>query len=442
MRLILQDGDTKRAIRLTDGTLLVGSAPDCALVLQSDQVAPHHARIVVQGTEAHLEVVDGQAGVTVQGEPVTTSVALSHGQLITIGKAGMKLDTRPVAEAAPAKAATQPAAPRATSARSQAEAEAPQRVQRAQRGRPQSSFPTWLMLLLAVPAVVVAWFAFRNVTGSTLEEGFSPKTSKLRIEEALRMGDTSSAMLALDDILAHKDELSTEWNLTFERLGKQAKEMAATANKLVDHTEGSKYISERLDTFANKYLKYNGRPEAREYLRRADVFLKQYPDHPDRDRVERLRAQYAKYAQANEPSTLEDLMFELKFLTGGQPRDYIIANERIAEFEGRNGTDTPELVTFKETMKSGEVAFFEKEMDYAAGQWERGAESRALGALIGVIAAVQDPGLADKGLTLLKSLMPRAKKALVGMQSQQKDLLDKCARHPDVAAFFKAEGIR
>src|SRR5689334_6608026 len=51
-------------------TIVLGSAPDCDIVLTGPGVAPHHARIVVQGPGQLVFVDGGQGPSTVAGRPL------------------------------------------------------------------------------------------------------------------------------------------------------------------------------------------------------------------------------------------------------------------------------------------------------------------------------------------------------------------------------------
>ncbi|MDF1838992.1 MAG: FHA domain-containing protein, partial [Planctomycetota bacterium] len=125
MRLILQDGDSKRGLRLKDGTFSIGSGDDCKITLESKGVAEHHADLVVEGGVVTLKVVDTDHPVTIGGESVADSVELESGQLFSIGGARFKLDATSAASKGAAPAA-QPASKRASSPA----AARPQRVER------------------------------------------------------------------------------------------------------------------------------------------------------------------------------------------------------------------------------------------------------------------------------------------------------------------------
>ena len=55
VRLILEEGGNKRAFKLNDGTLTIGSADSCSLTLESDDVAGEHAELVIESGEVTLK---------------------------------------------------------------------------------------------------------------------------------------------------------------------------------------------------------------------------------------------------------------------------------------------------------------------------------------------------------------------------------------------------
>lgn len=104
-KLIVQDGDQKRAFRLSKGRLTLGSADSNKLVLTSAGVQPEHAVLTIREEAATL---DALAPVEIDGERATgDGLAVPIGAVIRIGGAAIAL--RPdeaAAKATPAKTGT------------------------------------------------------------------------------------------------------------------------------------------------------------------------------------------------------------------------------------------------------------------------------------------------------------------------------------------------
>lgn len=451
MRLIVQDGEEKRAIRLSPGTLTVGSAETAAVRLSAPGVAPEHLAIHVEGEGVEIEVLAPRHTTELSGQAIEGRVDWPHGALLVVGSARMKADLREKPKAA-APAPVRSGAPRggraegrSGSARGASGGGArPARVQRSSRPRAQRSFPTWLILLLAVPAILVAWKAFQSVAQSSASEGFAPKTSEERLVEAIRMGDTTSAEVEMAKVRANWKSLTPEWTARFEELEKQIKKEVASGDAFMIEAEGEKHIDMRLQRFIDRNLRENGRPEAREFMRRADRFLQLYPGHSKTDWVERMKAQFGKYAKMNEPPTAEDLLFELKYLTEGSPRDYHKAHEIIAAFQKDNGP-TPEISAFAAGLSASEEEYYYREMDLAEGLWERetaGSQQKALGTALAVMACLSRDDLAEDGVAKLKGVHD-IQNVLRALQKRPEwaEPLEQCARRPAFKAFLKEMGL-
>ncbi len=438
MRLILADGDTKRAVRLTDGTLVFGSADKCTVTLQAAGVRAAHAEVTVDGDSVRIKALDSKAVVTVGGVPLEGEQTLSHGDLVTMGEARMKLDLRDTgakASAAPKASSRKPAAPRAASSA----AERPSRVERQPRANKKQSFPTWLILLLAIPALFLGWKMFQGVAGSTQVPGFSPQGSKVRIEEALKVPDLAAAEAELRVVAKNKDDLTPEWTKAFARLEKTVSALGKDADTGYNEVEGNK-VAQSLENFIDKKLKSNERPLAREFMRRADRFVKEYTGHSRMDYVQRMRTHFGSIAKMHEPNTFEDLMVELRYLTEGRPRDYFQAKATIEEFESREGIGQQELIDFKAGMDASEEEFKTNELLYAQADWKRGAKPRAVGLVMDVLSAVTSPQRAQECISALQK-MDGIKRSMEDLIKRDSPYITKASRHPEFVAFLKGLGL-
>ncbi|MDF1836843.1 MAG: hypothetical protein P1V35_03145, partial [Planctomycetota bacterium] len=241
--------------------------------------------------------------------------------------------------------------------------------------------------------------------------------------------------------VVYQQELTPEWRKIFDDLNSQAKAMGQEADAGLDTLAGTKMVEKRLKKFKGRYLLKNTRPEAREFIRRADKFLKLYPTHPEASWVHRQRAHFAKYAKPEEPATLEDLLVEIKFLTEGKPKNFIKAHERIAEFKARTDEGASDLVTKTSELKTAEKEYYEERIDLAAGLWERDNRQGALGELMPLIWGLSNPTFSDDCARRVTQ-MPGVLNAMKGYKRGQPAFLAECAEaNANFAAFLKKNGL-
>jgi pSer/pThr/pTyr-binding forkhead associated (FHA) protein len=84
MKLLFPNGEHAQAL-LSPGVNHIGSAPDAQVVLEQPGVAARHCELNVTGDNATLTVLDASAPVSVNGRPVSGTLAVRPGDLIGIG---------------------------------------------------------------------------------------------------------------------------------------------------------------------------------------------------------------------------------------------------------------------------------------------------------------------------------------------------------------------
>ncbi len=439
MRLILQDGDSKRGLRLKDGTFSIGSAESCKITLTAEGVAEHHADLIVQGSSVQIEASSEEHEVLVGGDPAQGAVELDSGQSFAIGEARFELDKADAAPAAPKQAKASAARGRAGASPRPAAGKL-QRVERSARKPRGKSFPTWLILMFSALAVLIGYKMFGVAMTVDDSGGFSEKTSRIRIEESLVMSDADAARKELDMVFTHRSEMSPEWIKIFEGLEVKVGEMGKETNTLASDLAGNAFV-DKLKKYKGRYLQTNKRPEAREFVRRADRFLKEHKNHPDAAWVSQQRKHFARYAKPEELATLEDLLTEVHFLADGRPRDYITARARIAEFQERTDEGADELAARLTEMAEEEKEYYEEHVDVAAGLWERDNKPKALGKLMVLVSGLSNPAYSDDCARRITE-MPGVLNALQGYKKEQPFFLKKCANaNANFAAFLKKNDL-
>jgi hypothetical protein len=81
--MFLATGEQRYPLR--EGVAVIGRAGDAAIRIDSGGVSRHHARVVVNGTEARVEDLGSKNGTFVDGRPVTGLCLLKDGDEVRVG---------------------------------------------------------------------------------------------------------------------------------------------------------------------------------------------------------------------------------------------------------------------------------------------------------------------------------------------------------------------
>ena len=87
-RFCIAQGD--RRFFLSDGTFVIGRAPDAAIQIDSGGVSRQHAQITVCGRDVRVEDLGSKNGTFVGGQPVTTARRLEDGDEIRVGPVALR----------------------------------------------------------------------------------------------------------------------------------------------------------------------------------------------------------------------------------------------------------------------------------------------------------------------------------------------------------------
>jgi DNA-binding winged helix-turn-helix (wHTH) protein len=80
-----------RLLPLAEGENIAGRGVECSLVIEATSVSRRHARFVVSGGSASVEDLGSTNGTFVNQVPISTATALKDGDVVTLGKASMKI---------------------------------------------------------------------------------------------------------------------------------------------------------------------------------------------------------------------------------------------------------------------------------------------------------------------------------------------------------------
>jgi pSer/pThr/pTyr-binding forkhead associated (FHA) protein len=87
MKLVFPGGE-HAPVELADGTITIGSSPDCSVVLKGEGVAARHCEIVFAAGQANVRPLDAQAPTVLNGRQVGADAQIKDGDLLVLGRVG------------------------------------------------------------------------------------------------------------------------------------------------------------------------------------------------------------------------------------------------------------------------------------------------------------------------------------------------------------------
>ncbi len=428
-RLILEEGDARRAFKVGEGRLTIGSGANCSLRLVSEGVAEVHAELEVSGGFAYLRPRPGVMPPLMHGQPVTHQVPLAHDARFEIGAARFHYlaeeqaaasagapraqPPAPKPAAAPRPAPSRSAAPQRAAASAQrpvASAQAAASAAGVQRNRPRAQvkrgIPTWLMLVLIGGALILTFFALRALVGQTGKSTVVPEATLARARERFEQREFDAARAAL--ALIPREQVSAALRKQIETL---ESEMDAIDRDLVldrEHRrEAEDYRTTQLEGFMKARLVGDNPPRerVRVFLKRLREFRQRWPQFPDMDWIDRHERLYSRLVDLNDPPTFKDVAYEVETLTWAKPRDYRQAAGIVRAFAERaSGADREQAIELLDQLAAAEKEFFDDQMQQAKYHWQRKESGKAVGVLISLVLGLDVPEHVDQAARELVGL--------------------------------------
>ena len=294
--------------------------------------------------------------------------------------------------------------------------------------RPQSSGPPTFVLvgglLLGVAGLYFVFIQDVNRTdtdamlGAAVRE-FENGASAEQIEVRLRAAENDSSVSAA--------ELSA-----IRKLRDKVKERDEAA-ALAEHNQiGNEYLERKLRNYVDTYL--TGDPETakvRVFLERADVFMKRWPEHPERDWVKRERERFRGAIDFNAPLTYQDIAWQAEVLTRSKPRDYATAFAAIEDFEKTAGDkDLQRTKALRADLTADRAEKHEENMVQAKRMFEyENDEQKAISRLVWGVIGTGDEAMSNEAATYLLK-MPSCDAYLRGYKKSQPLVFERIAAHP------------
>jgi len=389
-RLILEEGGQRRAFRVRDGVMTIGSSESCTLTLVSEDVAEVHAELEIREGTLILRPKPGVAPPKVLGRPVTQPTRLSAKGEFRIGSAVFRLQAD---DAAPAKT-PRPVVSSSERARGGSDRE---RVTHRRR-TVQKGIPTWLMLLIVVGVLAGGYFIFSAWRGDGAHQ-FDP-TERLRVAvNSFNLGATDRALQELDNVdLERAPELKEQ----VDELRARANERQKGAKLAEVHVRASKVLESQLKKYVTNYLQGKNivRARARVFVKRCDDFLEKYPKHPEIGWVQRYRTRFIDVAAMDTPPEFADLAWEVKTHTHAKPRNYTHVFKIIDHYLlTASGEDRDAALVLTDTHLAEREEYFIDRMQQSRYHWEKKEYGDAVDWLIKVIIQIGDPSMEQEAIT-------------------------------------------
>jgi hypothetical protein len=406
VKLIVEEAGKRRAFRMGQGVLTVGSGAEARLKLASTEVAEIHFELELALGTVKLRARPGVVPPKVAGQPVKGELALATGKPVEIGGARLWIEaeagedlTRP----APAPPPNPPATPAVT--RRRVSDQAPPRARRSRRdseGEERPASRAWIAPVAVVALVAVAFFAWRNyMQKSAKGEGLA--VNKLRAaEQARAIGHYEEARAELAGIPA--SALTSELAARKQQLETEIQSADKDTSLFFENEAGTRYLDAMLKKYEGFYLQ--GKPEpakVRLFLKRCRAFRERWPQHPEMDWVERQERRFGGYVDVNAPPTWPDVSWEVKDLTDGMPRNYVAALALLDELLPRiSGEEATKAQNLRDELVQGRPEYATDRLYEARHQFEKYQDaSKAVWWLVHNVAWLGDEALANESARFL-----------------------------------------
>jgi hypothetical protein len=442
-KLIVQDGEKKRAFRLSKGRLTLGSAASNKLVLESNGVAAEHAVLVLRDDAITL---DALAPVEIDGRSASgPGLAVAVGATVRVGGAVLVL-AADAAEAAPApaaaampaakpgakpaaKAAAAPAASGATRGASRSggrreKEEASERPARAgRRGPAKGERPAWVMPTIVGSALVLVIFFITLMKGGNegglLNQGLVSLTN----------GDLQHARKMLDSV--DRAELGPKLIDTYDDLKAKVEAAENEAKVGPQRTKALRWADQYLSGYITNYLApektADDTPELvsakkRLWLTRFQDFERRYPDWASAEwqrsdawktKVAELTARRDELmagADPSKPPTDADIEWVLFYYTTAKSaRRYDLARIELDRYAAGGGSAAM-AATHREALDESALNYANAQIDLARKFYENAVKEggeinedykKSAAILIDVAMTVGLPEKGGQALTML-----------------------------------------
>jgi len=448
--LIVEEGGKRRAFRVGDGSLSVGSGPDAKLTLSGGGVAEHHLDLVVEGERVRVRPRPGVLPPDLGGAALEAEAELPPGVRLVVGEASIYLGAEG-GTAAPA--ASPPAAPRAARGRGAAAGGAARRSRRSvpsnvpqpgrdravvkgrSRPRKRAGIPPALTVTLVLGALGIAAFALLKGYQRSLE-GAQQTAATVLLRQAEQQLELQNADQVEDYLrrIGSPDELSEADRRRYRKLEEGIVPIREARRVAQWNAVGDDFFENRLEKYEQAHLE--GDPsdaKIRVFLKYCAEFRERWPQHPRLDWVDRRVQRFAGAVDTGAEPTLEDVEWEVEVLTDAKPRDYAAAFELLEGYrEQASALEQRRLRFLVGELEQERELYHEDRLVHAQGKYDMGKKSEAVEWLVQSIIGLGDAEMADEAARKLLSF-PEADSYLRGYRSNRPDVFERLTANARVA---------
>jgi len=442
-RLIVEDGGERRAFKVSDGLLSVGSGASAKLRLSSEGVADQHVELGVEEGRVMLRPLPGVVPPKVGGVPVKGPVELKHQVPVQIGGARLTVEYEgaPPAEAG-GKAVPRPGAVvRSGRAGARRTPRGPEEDEEPGRYRKKRSNTAWISLAIFAGAVAALGLFVVVMGPKLLGEAppvFEPALHINRAREYVESADYTEALAELDRIPVGKVVIGPGLQRQIDELRADIEAGEARRAKTIHNLRGNPYLQTQLKNFEQNYLQGSPDPSrVRVFVKRLDHFAEEWPEHPEIDWVRRMRERYAAVIDLDAPPTFEDVAFEVETLTWADPRQFGEALEVLDDFIASAGPDDrAKALELYDQKLADRDEWFQDKLQQARWEYERDELGKSLAWLIRIVIYTGDDVMAETAAQEIVKF-PDLTERLRGYRSQAPERFDQLAAQPTIRAYLR-----
>lgn len=421
-RLILEEGGKRRAFKVGDGVITIGSGAHAALKLTGAGVAELHAELVIHGGQVTLKPKPGVLPPKLAGRSLTNDAIVTPGVAIKIGDATLTVEPPEGAEAI---------------AKVKTKSVEKEEWQRSNRELYKSTgIKPAHMLILLVPVGIVVFFLFKKGVEQAPPSALLAQTQYFHAQDMYKSGVLDAALADLDKI--PKDaELSPDLAAKIESLRAEVLQAKSTADLAAENELGTKFFDTQLKNFEQTRLQGKiDRPAARVFLKRIAEFEKRWPKHPQIEWSQRMKASYGVMVDMTKPATYADIEFEAKALTWASPRDYAQVFAILQRFiDGAEPDERAKALVLVDQMIKERKDWYEDRTQQAKYEYERNQVGKSVNLLLMLSTYCGDEEMERVAAERLLDV-PRLDEHLRGYRSSRPDWWPQIAANKTIADWL------
>lgn len=407
-RLILEEGGKRRAFKVGDGVITIGSGAHAALKLTGAGVAELHAELVIHGGQVTLKPKPGVLPPKLAGRSLTNDAIVTPGVPIKIGDATLTVEP--------------PEGLAAVAAKVKPKAIEKEDWQRSNRELYKSSgIKPAHMLILLVPLGIVGFFLFKKGVEQPPPASLLAQQQYFHALDMYKSGVIEAAQADLAKIPADA-EISPELRANIDTLAAQLVAAKQAGDLAAENDLGTKFFETQLKSFEQTRLQGKiDRPAARVFLKRIEEFEKRWPKHPQIEWTQRMKASYGVMVDMSLPATYADIEFEVKALTWANPKDYKQAFGILKRFiDGGQADERAKALVLVDQLMKERKDWYEDRTQQAKFEYERNQVGKAVNWLLVLATYTGDEEMERVAAERLLDV-PRLDEHLRGYRSSRPD---------------------